>query len=164
MPVELGLEFRRCRSGRHGTREAGVDRFQIAPVLNHRSVTHSKVTAVYDRYRCDWEKRAALEKWAELLAEIVDCKPAPTAAPAWPVARALVRTSTSSSHIESEGRSQCQNNERYRDPAGAAVRFTSVFTLSLRDTYNERRPIHSVGRGCRSRSSRIQQVTRCTTR
>ena len=41
--------------------EAGVDRFHIAHVLNHRSVTHSTVTAIYDRYRYDKEKRAALE-------------------------------------------------------------------------------------------------------
>ena len=47
--------------------EAGVDRFHIAHVLNHRSVTHSTVTAIYDRYRYDKEKRAALEKWAEVL-------------------------------------------------------------------------------------------------
>jgi integrase len=70
--------------------EAGVDRFHIAHVLNHRSVTHSTVTAIYDRYRYDKEKRAALEKWAEVLTEIVDIKPAPTAAPARPVARANV--------------------------------------------------------------------------
>ena len=58
--------------------EAGVDRFHIAHVLNHRSVTHSTVTAIYDRYRYDKEKRAALEKWAEVLAGIVEVKPAPT--------------------------------------------------------------------------------------
>jgi integrase len=57
--------------------EAGVDRFHIAHVLNHRSVTHSTVTAIYDRYRYDKEKRAALEKWAKVLADIVDVKPAP---------------------------------------------------------------------------------------
>ena len=62
--------------------EAGVDRFHIAHVLNHRSVTHSTVTAIYDRYRYDKEKRAALEKWAEVLSGIVDVKPAPTTAPA----------------------------------------------------------------------------------
>jgi DNA-binding transcriptional ArsR family regulator len=61
--------------------EAGVDRFHIAHVLNHRSVTHSTVTAIYDRYRYDKEKRAALEKWAEVLCGIVDVKPAPTTAP-----------------------------------------------------------------------------------
>jgi hypothetical protein len=51
-------------------------------VLNHRSVTHSTVTAIYDRYRYDKEKRAALEKWTEVLTGIVDVKPAPTTAPA----------------------------------------------------------------------------------
>jgi hypothetical protein len=70
--------------------EAGVDRFHIAHVLNHRSVTHSTVTAIYDRYRYDKEKRAALEKWAEVLCGIVDVKPAPTTAPARRVARANV--------------------------------------------------------------------------
>jgi hypothetical protein len=70
--------------------KAGVDRFHIAHVVNHRSVTHSTVTAIYDRYRYDKEKRATLEKWAEVLTEIVDIKPAPTAAPARPVARANV--------------------------------------------------------------------------
>jgi hypothetical protein len=48
------------------------------------------VTAVYDRYRYDKEKRAALEKWAAVLTDILDMKPAPTAAPARPVARADV--------------------------------------------------------------------------
>lgn len=52
--------------------EAGVDRFHIAHVLNHRSVTHNTVTAIYDRYRYDKEKRAALEKWAQVLAAIVE--------------------------------------------------------------------------------------------
>src|SRR5262245_50023686 len=58
--------------------EAAVDRFHIAHVLNHRSMTHSTVTAIYDRYRYDKEKRAALQKWAEVLGGIVDVKPAPT--------------------------------------------------------------------------------------
>lgn len=70
--------------------EAGIDRFHIAHVLNHRSVTHSTVTAIYDRYRYDKEKRSALEKWAELLTEIVNIEPAPTAAPARRVGRANV--------------------------------------------------------------------------
>jgi integrase len=70
--------------------EAGVDRFHIAHVLNHRSVTHSTVTAIYDRYRYDKEKRAALEKWAAVLMEIVEVKPAPTTAPAGPAARGNV--------------------------------------------------------------------------
>jgi integrase len=67
--------------------EVGVDRFHIAHVLNHRSVTHSTVTAIYDRYRYDKEKRLALEKWAEVLTGIVEVKPAPSSAPARPVAR-----------------------------------------------------------------------------
>jgi integrase len=47
--------------------EAGVDRMHIAHVLNHRSVTHSSVTAIYDRYQYDKEKRVALEteNWSE---------------------------------------------------------------------------------------------------
>ena len=57
--------------------EAGVDRFHIAHVLNHRSVTHSTVTAIYDRYRYDKEKRAALERWAKELDRIVNHGQAP---------------------------------------------------------------------------------------
>jgi integrase len=57
--------------------EAGVDRFHIAHVLNHRSVTHSTVTAIYDRYRYDKEKRAAVERWAEVLRTIVGANPTP---------------------------------------------------------------------------------------
>jgi len=45
------------------------------------------VTAIYDRYRYDKEKRAALEKWAEVLFGIVDVKPAPTTAPATRISR-----------------------------------------------------------------------------
>ena len=55
--------------------EAGVDRCHIAHVLNHLSVTHNTVTPIYDRYGCDKEKRAALEKWAEVLSGIVEVKP-----------------------------------------------------------------------------------------
>ena len=58
--------------------EAGVDRFHTAHVLNHRSVTHSTVTAIYDRYRYDKEKHAALETWAAVLATIVGLKPKKT--------------------------------------------------------------------------------------
>jgi len=54
--------------------ELSVDRFHIAHVLNHRSVTHSTVTAIYDRYRYDKEKRAALEKWAEVVSGIVEVR------------------------------------------------------------------------------------------
>ena len=90
--------------------EAGVDRFHIAHVLNHRSVTHNTVTAIYDRYRYDKEKRAALEKWANVLTEIVDMKPAPTAAPTRPVSRANVDEFTRERHT----RPDCSSH--HRDP------------------------------------------------
>jgi integrase len=61
--------------------EAGVDRFHIAHVLNHRSVTHSTVTAIYDRYRYDKEKRAALDTWADILRQIVRPQAGPTHGP-----------------------------------------------------------------------------------
>ena len=51
-------------------------------MLNHRSVTPSTLTAIYDRYRSDKEKRAALGEWTEVLSGIVDAKPARTTAPA----------------------------------------------------------------------------------
>jgi integrase len=54
--------------------EAGIDRFHIAHVLNHRSVTHNTVTAIYDRYRYDKEKRAALEGWANLLRDVLQAR------------------------------------------------------------------------------------------
>jgi integrase len=61
--------------------EAGVDRFHIAHVLNHRSVTHSTVTAIYDRYRYDKEKRAAIERWAKELDRMVKHGQAPVLSP-----------------------------------------------------------------------------------
>jgi integrase len=51
--------------------EAGVDRMHIAQVLNNRSVTHSTVTAIYDRYNYDKEKRVALEIWRRELERTV---------------------------------------------------------------------------------------------
>jgi integrase len=42
--------------------EAGVDRFHIAHVLNHRTVMYSTVTAIYDPYPYDKEKRVALTR------------------------------------------------------------------------------------------------------
>jgi hypothetical protein len=57
------------------TDRGSVDRFHIAKVLNHRSVTHSTVTAIDDRYRYDKEKRAALETRAAVLAGIVGLQP-----------------------------------------------------------------------------------------
>jgi integrase len=57
--------------------EAGVDRFHIAHVLNHRSVTHNTVTAIYDRYRYDREKRHAAEAWMRELQLIVHTRSMP---------------------------------------------------------------------------------------
>lgn len=53
-----------------GMAEAGISRDHIAQVLNHRSVTRASVTAIYDRYNYDREKRAALEAWARHLRSI----------------------------------------------------------------------------------------------
>ena len=47
-------------------------------IICNRNAINSTVTAIYDRYRYDKEKRAALEKWAEVLSGIVDRKPVPT--------------------------------------------------------------------------------------
>jgi hypothetical protein len=50
-----------------GWRRRGVSREHIAHVLNHRSVTRATVTAIYDRYSYDREKRLALNTWARAL-------------------------------------------------------------------------------------------------
>ena len=48
--------------------ELGVPRFDIAKVLNH---SDHQVTAVYDRYAYDAEKRKALLKWGKKLQQIL---------------------------------------------------------------------------------------------
>jgi integrase len=84
--------------------EAGVDRFHIAHVLNHRSVTHSTVTAIYDRYRYDKEKRLALEAWEKALKNILNsedpmhAKMASADARAWAAASDL-----NNRHVASRG-------------------------------------------------------------
>ena len=55
------------RTAASGMAAAGVPREHIAHVLNHRTVTFSTVTAIYDRYHYDAEKRAALDRWARVL-------------------------------------------------------------------------------------------------
>jgi integrase len=55
--------------------EAGVARDHIAKVLNHVE-TGPSATRVYDRYDYDAEKRAALERWSQRLAAIVEGKTA----------------------------------------------------------------------------------------
>jgi hypothetical protein len=68
----LSFEFRAHDSRRTTASfmgEAGVDRFHIVHVFNHRSVTHSTVTAIYDRYRYDKEKRGGARNGPTLLLE-----------------------------------------------------------------------------------------------
>jgi integrase len=55
--------------------EAGVPRFNIACLLNHKSVTRHGVTSRYDLYQYDAEKRAALEVWMGVLAPLVGKEP-----------------------------------------------------------------------------------------
>jgi integrase len=62
------------RTAASGMGAAGVPREHIAHVLNHRSVTFSTVTAIYDRYHYDAEKRAALDRWASVLLATVSGK------------------------------------------------------------------------------------------
>jgi integrase len=71
----LGLEQfcphdlrRTCASG---LASIGVERFIISRILNH---TERNVTAIYDRYSYDKEKRQALVMWAAKLEEIVTGK------------------------------------------------------------------------------------------
>jgi integrase len=57
---------------------AGVPRFIIGKVLNLTSVAEAgmaRVTAVYDRYEYDTERRDALDRWAMRLNEILAGKP-----------------------------------------------------------------------------------------
>jgi integrase len=50
----------------------GIDRVVTGKVLNHISVDRDTVTGlVYDRHGYEAEKRRALERWADRLAEIV---------------------------------------------------------------------------------------------
>jgi integrase len=51
--------------------EIGVPRFDISKVLNH---TDQEVTAIYDHYAYDTEKKKALLKWSRRLEEILDNK------------------------------------------------------------------------------------------
>jgi integrase len=49
--------------------EAGVSRFVLSKVLNHKDGT---VTAIYDQHSYDREKQQAFETWARKLAAILD--------------------------------------------------------------------------------------------
>ena len=51
---------------------AGIDRLVVGKVLNHASINRDTVTGmVYDRHGYEPEKRRALEKWANRLADII---------------------------------------------------------------------------------------------
>jgi len=56
------------RTAASGMAESGIPREHIAHVLNHRSVTRSTVTAIYDRFNYAPQKRHAVETWARRLA------------------------------------------------------------------------------------------------
>ena len=57
-----------------GMRSLGIDRLVVSKVLNH---AEGGITAVYDRYAADPEKRRALEVWAAKVESIVRQTPLP---------------------------------------------------------------------------------------
>src|ERR1044071_3071575 len=69
------------RTAASGMAALGVPRLVIRRLLNHADV---EVTATYDRYAYDHEKRLALEAWAKKLETILsanaNCRPLPTTA------------------------------------------------------------------------------------
>jgi integrase len=71
-------DLRRTVATRLGA--AGVSRDHIAAVLGH-TLSGPAVTAVYDKYNRDTEKRACLEKWDRLLRRMLDGDPASTVVP-----------------------------------------------------------------------------------
>ena len=67
IPHWRGHDLRRTAAS--GMASTGVSRLVIGQVLNH---VEAGVTAVYDRYGYDQEKRVALDQWAIRLREIVE--------------------------------------------------------------------------------------------
>lgn len=55
----------------HIGRQEGVDRVLVSKILNH---TDRTVTAIYDRYERDDEKREALEEWGRRVLEVVNAE------------------------------------------------------------------------------------------
>ena len=49
-------------------RSIGIDRLVVSKILNH---AEAGVTKIYDRYRADPEKTAAVERWANHLRKII---------------------------------------------------------------------------------------------
>jgi integrase len=60
------------RSAASGMTALGINRLVVSKILNH---VESSVTAIYDRYAYDAEKRHALEAWASHLESILTGKP-----------------------------------------------------------------------------------------
>lgn len=60
------------RTAASGMGEIGVFQHVIGAVLNHRTITASGITAVYNRYQYDKEKRDALERWQAHLLKTVE--------------------------------------------------------------------------------------------
>ncbi len=59
------------RTGATRMAEIGIPRFDISRILNH---TDQEVTAIYDHYAYDAEKKSALLKWGRRLQDILDGK------------------------------------------------------------------------------------------
>jgi hypothetical protein len=91
----------------------GQGEFRKTPQLSSRTFWISaREFAIYDRYRYDKEKRAALEKWAEVLSGIVNVKPTPTTAPARRARRQNV--------YEFKARALGRAGDRVREEVGCA--------------------------------------------
>jgi integrase len=77
IPRATPHDLRRTAATYLASERIGVAPHIVSAVLAH-AVEGSAVTAVYNRHRYDKEKRAALEAWAKLLAEIVEEKKRPS--------------------------------------------------------------------------------------
>ncbi|MFB3855005.1 MAG: tyrosine-type recombinase/integrase [Vicinamibacterales bacterium] len=80
---KLGFEFHRHDLRRTAASEmaaAGIQRETIAKVLNHVD-RGARMTAIYDRYSYDPEKRVALDTWTRRLNNILTEKPAAAVVP-----------------------------------------------------------------------------------
>ena len=67
----VGHDFRRTAASMMTS--MGIPRFTVKKILNH---VEPEITAVYDRYSYDTEKREALETWAKRLIALVTETPA----------------------------------------------------------------------------------------
>jgi integrase len=69
------------RTGASGMARLGIEPHIIERVLNHISGSQAGVAGVYNRFRYEPEKRAALEAWAAHLAQLIDDPPAGNVVP-----------------------------------------------------------------------------------